>query len=173
MNVDLRWLVVTLFNLVLVLLVQMINHALGAQALTLYPFGLIAAYAAIYLPIRQALAVCLLSGLFIDATLPLPFGWTFTALACLACPVLILRRKRMRDFPALLISTAILCNAAMIMALSLWFWPRELPASGYGLNLLVTLALGTAGVALLTPWYRALLNGLLTLVPARLDHHHD
>ena len=71
---DTRWLIVILANLLLGWLTGLVNHYLAPLSLHLYITGLLVVFAGLRVDPKQGFIATLLTGLLLDATMPVPFG---------------------------------------------------------------------------------------------------
>jgi cell shape-determining protein MreD len=74
MRNDLRWLIVTGGNLLLMYLSLQVNHYLAYIPASLFLFGLPIGFAALRLTLGQGLATSAVTGLYYDTLTPFPFG---------------------------------------------------------------------------------------------------
>lgn len=131
--------------------------------------GLFVAYSAFHLHPRAGLCGIFLTGLFMDARLPVPFGTEAVALAVLHVLVFKIRERFNRNENASRIFVAIVANIifGIVLAAACRFQQpiRLLPT-------LASLLLSQLLLFLITPWYFAAQNRLVRLLaPARGDTH--
>jgi rod shape-determining protein MreD len=137
-------------------LVGQFNHAIASFALTLNLGGLLIALAGLRLPLRPALTVALLTGLWVDASAPVAFGHHAFLHGLAVCFIHKLRERLPREETLVAVVTALFTNLAFCVItgfLSLDSLPD--PASG-GLRLLADLVASQLLTALIAPWFFAL-----------------
>lgn len=140
-------------NLLLFYLVQLVNSSLASLGIYLLLLGLMPVLPALYLKPRSAFICILLSGLWIDAACPVPFGF-FTTLFLLAGTLTSLLRHRLRPehsfHPSIL---AQFFNLGVILILTL----RKGAGNYFVLELWIQTALviltSSLALLLITPWF--------------------
>ena len=151
---------------VLCAIVAQLNHLTAAWALTFATPGLFVAYAGLRLPLGAGLASAFVTGLWLDAATPLPFGRQAFLLALLFCLVYRLRERLPRQETLVGVVAALFVNLALFVALaffSLGTLPD--PAAG-GLRLLADLLVSQLLTGLLGPWFLSLQHAALRLAGA-------
>ncbi|MGB0290079.1 MAG: hypothetical protein ACPGC0_02680 [Opitutales bacterium] len=132
-------------NLLLFYLVQLVNSSLASLGIYLLLLGLMPVLPALYLKPRSAFICILLSGLWIDAACPVPFGF-FTALFLLAGTLTSLLRHRLRPEHSFF-------NLGVILILTL----RKGAGNYFVLELWIQTALviltSSLALLLITPWF--------------------
>lgn len=153
MYFDPRSLILFGANVLLLYLMQLLNSALAGWSLYLFLLGPMVILPALYLRHSAAFLCALLTGLWVDASLPAPFGW-FTLSFIIANAFLYQMRLRFRpeynDHPVLL---AHLANFLFFIALS--FGPaRELAAEpAYWLRIGTDLLISHLVLLPVAPWF--------------------
>lgn len=151
---------------VLCALVAQLNHAASAWAITFSVPGLLVAYAALRLPLGAGLASVFVTGLWLDAATPLPFGRQAFLLALVFCFVHRLRGRLPRQEALVGVVVALFVNLALFVALA-FFSLGSLPdPASAGLRLLADLLVSQLLTALLGPWFLALQDAALRLIGA-------
>jgi len=160
---DPRWLIVTLANLLLGWLVGLLNHYLAGLAVNLYLGGLLVAYGALRLDPRSGLTSTFLTGLFVDALSPVPFG-TSLFLFCLVHGVLLYGRHRFpREGALFALVVSLLANLFLMLALSfLLIGANPQPASAW-LRIFADLIFSQLALAAVGPWFIALQDRAMEL----------
>lgn len=160
---DPRWLLVLLANLLLAWLAGVANHLLAPAGVSLYFGGLFVAFAGLRLDARHGLVATLLTGLALDAGAPVPFG-THAALLGLVYATLLQGRHRFpREEPVFATVVVLFANLFLFLALSfLLISESPRPASTW-LRLFVDLLCSQLTLALITPWFFALLARVFAL----------
>ena len=161
---DLRWLVVTLANLVLWWLVCLANHYLanvdlpliGPSSFYLYLGGLFVVYGALRLDPRHGLAATILTALLIDSVEPVPFGTSLFLFALVHVTVLYGRHRFPREGAVFAVVVALLANLFLVIALSFLLVGAN-PRPGHAwLRIFFDLLCSQAVIALIAPWFIAL-----------------
>lgn len=151
---------------ILCALVGQINHVASAWAVTFSVPGLLVAYAALRLPLGAGFAAVFVTGLWLDAATPLPFGRQAFLLAVAFCLVHRLRGRLPRQETLVGVVAALFINLALFVALA-FFSMGSLPdPAAAGLRLLADLLVSQLLTALLGPWFLALQDAALRLVGA-------
>lgn len=160
---DPRWLIVTLANLLLSWLTGLLNHYLAGLAVHIYLGGLLVVYGAIRLDPRSGLLSTLLTGLFVDALSPAPFG-TSLFLFSLVHGVLLYGRHRFpREGALFALVVALLANLFLVIALSfLLIGANPHPASAW-LRIFADLIFSQLVLAATCPWFIALQDRAMDL----------
>ncbi len=151
---------------VLCAMVGQLNHATAGWALSFSLPGLLVTYAALRLPPGPGLASAFVTGLWLDAVTPLPFGRQAFVLALAFCLVFRLRGRLPRQETITAVVVALFVNLALFVALaflSLGSLPD--PAAG-GVRLLGDLLVSQLLTALVGPWFLALQTAALRMVGA-------
>lgn len=154
---DLRWLIVTLANLLLWWLVSLLNHYLaGSVAIYLYIGGLYVAYAALRLDAWHGLTATGLTALLCDALEPVPFGTSLFFFSLVHCVVLYGRHRFPREGAIFAVIVALLGNLFLVLALSfLLIGANPRPGVAW-LRIFVDLICSQALIAIIAPWFIAL-----------------
>lgn len=151
---------------VLCAVVGQLNHAAASWALSFSLPGLLVTYAALRLPPGAGLASAFVTGLWLDAVTPLPFGRQAFILAFAFCLVFRLRDRFPRQETITAVVVALFVNLALFVALaffSLGALPD--PAAG-GVRLLGDLLVSQLLTALVGPWFLSLQAEALRMVGA-------
>lgn len=137
-------------------LVGQFNHAVAPYALTVDVVGLLLAFAGLRLPFRPALAVAFLTGLWVDCSAPVAFGYHAFLYGLAICFLARLRARLPREETLVGVVTALFINLAFfVLAGFLDLGSLPDPASG-ALRLLADLILSQLFAALIGPWFFAL-----------------
>jgi rod shape-determining protein MreD len=151
---------------VLCALVGQLNHAVSAWALTFSIPGLLITYAALRLPLGAGLAAVFVTGLWLDAVSPLPFGRQAFLFAAAFCLLHRVRDRLPRTETLVGVVAALFVNLALFVALAfLDLGSLPDPAAG-GLRLLADLLLSQILTALIGPWFLAFQHASLRLAGA-------
>lgn len=171
-NHDFRWLVVFAANLLLGWLTGIANDFLGSFSFLwidhcsfhLYLGGLLVTFAALRLDLRHGFTSTLLTGLAVDATMPVPFG-TSLFLFGLVHAVLFYGRKRFpREEVVFAVVVALLANLFLFLALSFLLVGRHVHPGAAWLRLFGDLFASQLAIVLVTPWFTALQARAFALV---------
>ncbi len=153
MNDDRRTLIILLANGLLYFVLNQVNEALAPLSLHISLDALFLLFAFFYLKPGQALLIGLLTALFVDAALPVPFGihviLIFGTLAFLQK----MRRVFRRENPRHVLLAALWCNLFIMLGLSLTAGQDLLMQSAFWLRFLCDLALSQLALALLASWW--------------------
>ncbi len=150
----------------LVTLLGQLNHGLSTFAVTLSAPGLLVAFAALRLSLKPGLLVALLTGLWLDAVSPVPFGQHALLLGLAFCMLHRVRARLPREEALVGVVAAIFINLGLCIVLaSARINDLPDPASG-ALRLLVDLVASQLATALLGPWFLALQTRALSLAGA-------
>jgi cell shape-determining protein MreD len=151
---------------ILCAILAQVNHLAASCAITFALPGLLVAYAGLRLPLGAGLASAFVTGLWLDAATPLPFGRQGFLLALLFCLVYRLRDRLPRQETLVAVVVALFANLALFVALA-FFSLGSLPdpAAG-GLRLLADLLVSQLLTALLGPWFLSLQHAVLRLAGA-------
>lgn len=148
-------------------LLGQLNHALAPFAFTLGAPGLLVVYPALRLPLRPALAVAILAGLWLDAAAPVGFGRHALMLGVCVCVLHNLRPRMPREETIVGVVSALFVNLAFFVVLALANLGALPDPSAGGLRLLADLVFSQLFTALVGPWFLAFQNRTLELVGAR------
>jgi len=140
-----------------------LNHALSPLHVHLFGGGLYVVFSALRLPSASGLTLSCLAGLWCDAASPVPFG---THLVLFALAHTLIRKSRShidtRHTPSLVL-VALLTNAALFLALTIFLITRTPLIARAVPRLLLDLLLSEALIALVAPWFFSLQNRLLLI----------
>jgi len=140
-------------NALLLHLTLMVNSALAGWSLYLVLIGPMVVLPALYLH-RNAFFVCtLLTGLWVDAALPSPFGLFTIGLLAMGTWLLLLRirfRAEQNLHPVVL---AHLANLAAVLLLLLASSQGALDRPGFWLHAFVTLLVSHLALLVVAPWF--------------------
>jgi len=140
-----------------------LNHALTPLHVHLFGGALYVVFAALRLRSASGLLLSCLAGLWCDAASPVPFG---THLVLVAIAHTLIRKSRphldTRHTPSLVL-VALLTNAALSLALTLFLITRTPLVARATPRLLLDLILSEVLIALIAPWFFALQNRLLLI----------
>jgi hypothetical protein len=175
----LRVLVTFLTVLLLWTLVGQVNHLLSGIHLYLFTGGLFIAYAALTLGLRDGLAVTFLAGLLCDASMPIAFDLSRTALAFAHTHTLLfllghtivfhIRDRIPRDQTFVRVTVALFANFGIFLLFS-FIQIGRLPAPALAWpRLIVDLVCSQLFIALIAPWFFALQHRALVLSRVERD----
>lgn len=161
---DLRWLPVTLANLLLLWLVGLANHHLSSAwfpfadtfSAHLYCGGLLVTFAALRLDSRNGWIVVGLTALLADAQTPAPFGTSLVLLGLVYAALLYGRQRFPRDEPVFGTVVALFSNLFLFLALSFFLVGANPQPAQAWLRLFTDLVLSQLAIAVLAPWFLAL-----------------
>ncbi len=153
MPLDPRILIMFGANALLLHLTLLVNSTLGSWSLYLLLLGPMLVLPALYLRHRSYFACTLLSGLWVDAALPVPFG-TFTLGFLLAGALIFLSRVRFRTehnyHPILLAHGS---NLFFIVVLTLVTGSGSFHLSGFWIQVILTSLLSHLTLLIVAPWF--------------------
>jgi hypothetical protein len=162
-----------LTQVLLWVLVSQANHALSGLHVYLFCGALYVIYAALVLPFREGLIVCVLSGLLCDANMPiapsvsrlaLGLAHTHLLLFLLAHTVIFSLRDRLpREETMTQVLVALLTNLAMLLLFSLIHTRHALAPAQVWRSLLPDLVFSQVCLALAAPWFFSLQERSLVL----------
>jgi len=140
-----------------------LNHALSPLHVHLFVGALYVVFAALRLRSASGLLLSYLAGLWCDTASPVPFG---THLILFAIAHTLIRKSRphldTRHTPSLVL-VALLTNAALSLALTLFLITRTPLIARATPRLLLDLLLSEVLIALIAPWFFALQSRLLLI----------
>lgn len=151
-------------NLVLLVLQGQANHYLASWQLHLWLGALVVTPVALRLAYRPGLLLVLLSGLLWDSTMPVPFGLHAILFALGHLIVFRVRARLAREETPVIVLVTVLANLGLLVAVNLLHLGAAPDPAGAGTRLLIDLLLAQIVIALLAPWYTALLLRGLELV---------
>lgn len=169
MNYHLRWILAFLANVLLILLLGEVNHVLAIWSLHVFLVGLLLTFGILRLRLKQGLLVSGLTGLILDATNPLPFGFTLFLILFAHTIAFSVRGNFARDSlrSALWVATGI--NVALMIALGL-FAGRGTPAPDvFWLRIGADGLLSTLVLVIVAPWFLSLQKTALAFIGIDLD----
>jgi rod shape-determining protein MreD len=153
---DPRWLLVVSANLLLGWLTGLANHYLAPLSLHLYISGLFVVFAGLRVDPKQGFIATLLTGLLLDATIPVPFGTHMILLGLIHATLLYGRRRFPREGSIFGIVVAQFANLFLFSTLS-FLLVSENPRPGEAwLRIFVDLIVSQLIILLITPWFLAL-----------------
>jgi rod shape-determining protein MreD len=160
---DPRWLIVTLANLLLWWLTGLANHTIAGLAVHVYVGGLLVTYAALRLDPANGLTATLLTGLFVDALEPVPFGTSLFLFALIHVTVLYGRQRFPREGAVISLVVALFANLFLFIALSfLLVGASPRPGSAW-LRIFADLLISQLALLAITPWFIALQDRAMEL----------
>jgi rod shape-determining protein MreD len=153
MLIDPRCLILVAANALLLYLTQLVNSSLAAWSLHLVLLGPMLILPSLYLKFRDGFLCCLLTGLWVDAALPVPYG-LFTGGSVAFATGLYALRHRFRaehNYHPNLLSHTI--NAAALMALTASLDHGAISTIAYWLQVLLTALLSHLCLLFINPWF--------------------
>ena len=153
MTIDPRCFILFGCNALLLFLAQLVNSSLATVALHLVLIGPMVALPPLYLRHRSSFACLLLTGLWVDATLPVPYGLFTTCLPTIGTFLSIFHHRFRAEHNGLPIWIAHGANLAVILLLSLYMSPDFLFVPGYWLHIGTTLLLSHLVLLIVAPWF--------------------
>jgi len=154
-------------NLVLLLLQGQANHYLARWQLHLWLGALVVAPVALRLAYRPGLLLVLLSGLLWDATMPVAFGLHAGLFALGHLVIFRVRARLARGETTVIVLVTVLANLGLLVALNLHHLGSAPDPAGAGARLFIDLLLAQIVIALLAPWFNALLQRGIELARGR------
>lgn len=153
---DTRWLIVILANLLLGWLTGLANHYLAPLSLHLYITGLLVVFAGLRVDPKQGFIATFLTGLLLDATMPVPFGTHLVLLGLIHATLLYGRRRFPREGSIFGIVVAQFANLFLFITLSFLLVSQNPRPSEAWLRIFVDLLVSQIVILLITPWFLAL-----------------
>ncbi|MFI5335391.1 MAG: hypothetical protein ACHQ5A_01305 [Opitutales bacterium] len=153
---DPRWLIVFLANLLLLWLAGLANHALAPFNISLYPGGLLVAFAALRLDFRHGFIALVLTALAADALAPVPFGLSLLLFGLVHAVLFYGRQRFPREEPVFAIVVALIANLFLFLAWSFVLVGRNPHPAQAWLRLFADLLASQLVLGLVTPWFMAL-----------------
>jgi rod shape-determining protein MreD len=164
-----RTLVIFLAQYLLWALVTQLNHALSGAHVYLFVGGLVIAYAALALPLRDGLAASVLAGLLCDAGTAAGFGTHTLLFAAGHTIVFNLRDRIPRDETAGRVIVALLTNLGLFLLFSFLQISRLPAPAAVWPRLIADLMCSQVFLALVAPWFFALQARALVLAGAERE----
>lgn len=140
------------------------NDALAPDHVALFAGGLFVAYGALVLPLAEGLAASLLAGGICDAHAPVRFGTQVLLFATAHVLLFAFRERLPHDQTAGRIGVVLLANLAIFLALSFLQAGRGARGGSWP-RLGVDLVCSQVFIALALPWFFALQDRALALIP--------
>ncbi len=153
MVIDPRCFILFGANIVLLYLTQLVNSSLSTWSLHLMILGPMVILPALYLKFRDGFLCCFLTGLWIDAALPVPYG-LFTGGSTIACSILYTIRHRFRaehNYHPIVLSHVI--NLAALILVSCKLNHGQLDSYAYWTQVLLTILLSHFCLLFISPWF--------------------
>ena len=169
MLIDSRCFILFGANIVLLYLTQLVNSSLSAWSLHMIIIGPMIILPALYLRFRDGLLCCLLTGLWIDAALPVPYG-LFTGGSITACSILYTLRHRFHaehNYHPIVLSHVI--NLAALILVSCTLSYGQLGSYAYWAQVIVTALLSHFCLLFVGPWFFNLERLLFNLMHVDTD----
>ncbi len=154
-------------NVALCVVVAQANHVLAGWQLRLWPGGLLVATAALQAGGSAGATAVFLTGLALDAAMPVPFGTQALILLAGHATLFVLRGRLVREATVVRVVLTLLAAGAMLLAFALVMAVAG-PGRVSGGRLLADLMVTGAASALAAPWFFALQGGLLARAQAGL-----
>ncbi len=165
MPIDPRSILLFGCNALLLFLVQLVNSSLANWSLHLVLFGPMLVLPALYLRHGSFFLCILLTGLWIDAALPVSYG-SFTISFLIAGTGIFAMRHRFRtehNYHPLVIAHTV--NLASILLLAVSMGKGALTSPGYWIQVTVTLLLSHLTLLAVAPWFFNFERMLFSLLP--------
>ncbi len=159
----LRVFLLSLASLLLVALLDQLNHYLGPWQLHVWCGGLFVAFTALRLDFRTGAATSFIGGLLLDAGAPVAFGTH--ALLFLAAHAVIfnIRARAPREETIVGVIFALLANLGLFLALSFLRIDASPDAGAAWMRVFADLLVSQLVIALIAPWFFAVQARLLQL----------
>ena len=146
----------------------LLNHYIAPWQLTVFSAGLVVAFAALRLTYREGVRALILTGLWLDAASPVPFG-LHTALMLVAQTIIFgLRGRLAREDTLVGLGCAVLSNLAVFLVLSAALLHRNPAPVNMALRLIMDSLLSFCVLVLIGPWFFAFLERLLEMCGVNL-----
>ena len=158
-----RWLIPFASTFLLWSVVGQLNHYLAPLGAYLYVGGLLVAFAALRLSLRNGLTATLLLALCIDATEPVPFGTHVLLFAVVHTVIFRYRSRIPREETVIEVVVALLANLALISGLSFVTLGNHPAAGAAWLRIFADLGWSQLFIVAIAPWFFALQERALEL----------
>lgn len=153
MPLDPRVILLFASNVILVYLMLLVNSALASWSIYLYLLGPLIVFPALYLRHRSYFICTLLTGLWVDAALPTPFGW-FTICFLFAGAFIFQMRIRFRaehNYHPILLAHAL--NFFYLALLAIFLGNGSLGSVAYWVQVAATSLASHLVLLLVAPWF--------------------
>ena len=158
-----RWLIPFATTFLLWSVVVQLNHYLAPVGAYLFVGGLLVAFAALRLSLRNGLTATLLLGLCIDAAEPVPFGTHLLLFAVMHIIIYHLRTRLPREETVIGVVVALLANLALVSGLSFVTFGNHPAAGAAWLRIFADLGWSQLFIVAIAPWFFALQERALEL----------
>ena len=152
MRNDLRWLIATGGNLLLMYLSLQVNHYLAAIPASVFLFGLPVGFAALRLTLGQGLAASAVTGLFYDTLTPFPLGVALVLFSITFTVIYTVRSQFHREEAFSSIIVALLANLFLFAAFS-GVAAAIGGTPGHPANLITDLLMSQVLIAVICGWF--------------------
>jgi len=164
MPFDLRWIIILFGNCLLLFLVAMVNDALAPLSIYLYINGLIVLVPLIYLSLSKGLLCVLITGIYSDAILLLPFGTSPVIFAVVFTAYYWFRQEFKTHYsPGHNLLYAVSGNAFLLAITSITLNEGSLSHFSYWSSILLNFLFSQIVLSLITPWFISLQGSLVEL----------
>jgi cell shape-determining protein MreD len=144
-------------NLLLLMLQGQANHYLSRWQIHLWLGALVITPVALHLAYRPGLLLVLLSGLLWDASTPVGFGLHAFLFALGHLIIYRIRSRLAREETPVIVLVTVLANLGLLVLLNLRYLGAEPDPGRVGARMFVDLLLAQVAIALIAPWFTALL----------------
>jgi rod shape-determining protein MreD len=154
-------------NLLLCAVIAQANHSLASWQLRLWPGGLLVATAALQAGFGAGASAVFLTGLALDAAVPVPFGAQALVLLAGHAVLFALRRRLVREATPVRVTAVLATGAATFLAFAL-IASFAGPGRAGGGRVFADLTVSLMVSGMIAPWFFALQGRLLALAQAGL-----
>lgn len=158
-----RVLILSAAALLLVLLLGQLNHYLSVWQLHVWCGGLLVTFAALQLGYRTGAAACFISGLLLDAGLPLAFGTQGILFLAAHAIIFNIRSRAPRGEAIVGVVIALIANLGLFLVLGFLRIDHAAHPAGAWLRAFADLLASQLVIALIAPWFFSLQARLLAL----------
>jgi hypothetical protein len=168
MRNDLRWLIVTGGNLLLMYVSMQVNHYLAAIPASVFLFGLPIGFAALRLGLGQGLAASAATGLFYDTLTPFPLGTALIFFSVAFTVIYAVRSRFHREEAFSSIIVVLLANLFLFAALS-GVATAMTGSPGYPASLITDLLISQILIAVVCGWFFSFQMAFLELFGINIE----
>ena len=159
----LRVFLLSLASLLLVVLLDQLNHYLGPWQLHVWCGGLFVAFAALRLDFRTGAATSFIGGLLLDAGTPVAFGTQALLFLAAHAVIFTVRARAPREETIVGVIFALLANLGLFLALSFLRIDDSPDAGAAWMRVFADLLVSQLVIALIAPWFFAVQARILQL----------
>ncbi len=164
MLIDPRAIIFFAGNTLLLYLTMLVNSTIGEWSLHLVLIGPMFVLPTLFLDHRSFVICTLVTGLWIDTSLPVPFGMFTVSMLIIGTLIFTFRIRFRSEHNYHPVVIAHLINATCILIMAFSMNPAQMSLLGYWLHVSTTAALSHISLVLVAPWFFDLMRLLLHLL---------